>query len=63
MATLTVRSGSGFDYGTLAAAIAASNDGDVIRVQAGTYTNDFATINTRIVLQANSLPTSPGSSR
>ena len=32
----------------LAAAIAASRDGDTIRVQAGTYTNDFATINAKV---------------
>jgi hypothetical protein len=51
MATLTVGSGSGFDYSTLAAAIAASNDGDVIQVQGGTYTNDFATITTSITIE------------
>src|SRR4051812_45462133 len=31
MATLTVGSGSGFDHSTLAAAIAISNDGDLIQ--------------------------------
>src|SRR6201996_6907048 len=51
MATLTVSSGSGFDYSTLAAAIAASSDGDLIQVQAGTYINDFATITTSITIQ------------
>ena len=51
MATLTVGSGGGFDYSTVAAAIAASADGDVIQVQAGTYTNDFATITTSITIE------------
>ena len=49
MSTLTV--GQGQQYATISAAIAASRDGDVIQVQAGTYTNDFATINTKITLQ------------
>ncbi|HEY6434002.1 MAG TPA: Hint domain-containing protein [Acetobacteraceae bacterium] len=39
MATLTV--GPGQEYPTLTAAVAASQNGDVIQVQAGTYTNDF----------------------
>ena len=51
MATLTVGSGSGFEYHTLASAISASHDGDVIQVQAGTYTNDFATIATSITIE------------
>ncbi|WP_372623260.1 right-handed parallel beta-helix repeat-containing protein [Falsiroseomonas sp.] len=50
MATLNV--GSGQQYATIAAAVAASRDGDVIAVQAGTYTNDFATISTDITIQA-----------
>ena len=49
MSSLTV--GPGKQYATLAAAIAASNNGDVIQVQAGTYTNDFATINTKITIE------------
>ena len=49
MSILTV--GPGKQYATLAAAIAASNNGDVIQVQAGTYTNDFATINTKITIE------------
>ncbi len=49
MATLTV--GTGQQYSTIASAVAASRDGDVLQVQAGTYTNDFATINTQITLQ------------
>ena len=49
MATLTV--GQGQQFATIGAAVAASRDGDVLQVQAGTYTNDFATINTKITLQ------------
>jgi len=49
-ATLTV--GPGQNYSTIAAAIAASADGDSILVQAGTYTNDFAEISTTISLAA-----------
>ena len=49
-ATLNV--GPGQDYATIAAAIAASADGDTIAVQAGTYKNDFAEISTRIALKA-----------
>src|ERR1700733_14393241 len=51
MTTLTVGTGSEFEYSTLASAIAASQDGDVIQVQAGTYTNDFATITTDITIE------------
>ena len=49
MSTLTV--GQGQQFATIGAAVAASRDGDVLQVQAGTYTNDFATINTKITLQ------------
>jgi hypothetical protein len=49
-ATLMV--GPGQTYTTIASAIAASTDGDTILVQAGTYTNDFAEITTRITLAA-----------
>jgi Ca2+-binding RTX toxin-like protein len=49
MATLTV--GTGQQYSTIASAVASSRDGDIVQVQAGTYTNDFATINTKITLQ------------
>jgi hypothetical protein len=49
MTTLTV--GTGQQYNTIAAAVAASQDGDVVQVQAGTYTNNFATINTKITLE------------
>src|SRR6185437_1765609 len=49
MATLTV--GSSGQFSTLSAAIAASHNGDVIQVAAGTYTNDFATITTNITIE------------
>ena len=49
MTILTV--GAGGSYATLRAAIAASHDGDVLQVKAGVYTNDFATINTRITIE------------
>jgi Right handed beta helix region len=50
MATLTV--GSGEEYSTIQAAVAASQNGDVIQVEAGTYTNNFAIISTSITLEA-----------
>jgi len=43
--------GSGSQFSTVASAVAASHDGDTVQVQAGTYVNDFATINTQITLQ------------
>src|SRR5579883_761567 len=49
MATLTV--GSGQQFSTLSAAISASHNGDTILVQAGTYTNDFATITTDVTIE------------
>ncbi|MGK7870959.1 hypothetical protein [Falsiroseomonas sp. E2-1-a20] len=49
MTNLTV--GAGQQFSTLKAAIAASNDGDVLLIQPGTYLNDFATINTAITLK------------
>jgi hypothetical protein len=49
MATLTV--GPGREYSTLSAAVAASQNGDVIQVQAGTYTNDFSIISTSITIE------------
>jgi Ca2+-binding RTX toxin-like protein len=47
----TLKVGQGQQFSTIAAAVNASHDGDVIQVQAGTYKNDFATINTKITLQ------------
>lgn len=43
--------GAGQQYSTIGAAIAASQNGDTIQVQAGTYINDFATINDSITLE------------
>jgi hypothetical protein len=49
MATLTV--GAGQQYSSIKAAVAASRDGDVLEIQAGTYVNDYAAINTDITLK------------
>lgn len=49
MTTLSV--GTGQQFSTIAAAIAASRDGDIVQVQAGTYVNDFAEISTKITLE------------
>ena len=49
MSILTV--GSGQQFSTLARAIAAAQDGDVIAVQAGTYTNDFTTITKDVTIE------------
>lgn len=38
-------------FATLSAAIRASHNGDVILIDSGTYTNDFATVTTRITIQ------------
>jgi hypothetical protein len=51
VATLTVGAGSGYQFATLAGAIAAARSGDVIQVEAGTYTNDFATITTDLTIE------------
>ena len=50
MATLTV--GIGKQYSTIAAAVAAAQNGDTVAVSAGTYVNDFATVKTAITLVA-----------
>ncbi len=52
MATLTVGTGSQYEFHTIAAAVAASSDGDVVLVAAGTYTNDFLDFTDSITLQA-----------
>jgi len=49
-ATLTV--GPGQAYPSIAQAVAASQNGDTLAVQSGTYVNDFAEINTQISLLA-----------
>ena len=46
-----LRVGVGQTYTTLATAIAASRDGDLILVNAGTYTNDFAYITRKITIE------------
>jgi hypothetical protein len=50
LAVLTV--GPGKDFSTIAAAVAAAQNGDIIKVQAGTYINDYVSINKNITLQA-----------
>jgi hypothetical protein len=49
MTTLTV--GEGQQFATVAAAVAAAKDGDILAIEAGTYRNDFATINKEITLE------------
>ncbi len=48
----TLKVGPGDKYKTIAAAVAASHDGDTIDVRPGIYLNDFAEIGTKIKLQA-----------
>jgi hypothetical protein len=43
--------GRGQQFARIADAIAASHDGDTVQIQAGTYLNDFATVNTKITIQ------------
>src|SRR3954452_16044560 len=43
--------GSGKQYSTIAAVVTAAHNGDTINVDAGTYTNDYASINKNITLQ------------
>jgi len=50
MSTLTV--GVGMQYATIAKAVAASHNNDVIQVQAGTYTNDFLKVDDSITLES-----------
>src|SRR4051794_27493599 len=49
MAVLSV--GSGKPYSTIAAAVAAAQNGDTIEVQAGTYVNDYVSTSKNITLQ------------
>ena len=44
--------GAGREYSTIAAAVAAARDGDTVQVQAGTYVNDFVTVNAKITIMA-----------
>src|SRR4051794_19231042 len=44
--------GSGQQYATIAAAVDAAQDGDIVNVQAGTYTNDFINIDKNLTLNA-----------
>src|SRR5215210_1386526 len=44
--------GPGRDFSTIAAAVAAAQNGDTIEVQAGSYTNDYASISKNITLRA-----------
>ena len=52
MTNLTVGRGAGYQFGTISAATAAAAAGDTVTVQAGTYTNDFATVYNSISLIA-----------
>jgi hypothetical protein len=49
LAVLTV--GPGKDFSTIAAAVAAAQNGDTIKVQDGTYINDYVSIDKNITLQ------------
>ena len=49
MSTLNV--GSGQSFSRLSDAVAAAADGDLIRIQAGTYTNDFMNIAKRLTIE------------
>ncbi len=43
--------GTGEEYATLSAALAAAHDGDTIDVNAGTYVNDFGTVDAKVTIQ------------
>ena len=43
--------GAGGQFATLAQALAASQDGDTIQVAAGTYVNDFASVDHKVIIQ------------
>src|SRR4051812_33439506 len=42
---------TGQQFAKLSSAVVAAHDGDTIRVQAGTYTNDFSTITNSLTIQ------------
>jgi hypothetical protein len=44
--------GSGQRFATLSAAIAVAHDGDVVQLQPGTYTDDFAVVGVRLTIRA-----------
>ncbi|ADV66057.1 hypothetical protein [Deinococcus maricopensis] len=46
--------GVGKTYSTIRAAVAAAQDGDTVRVDPGTYTNDFFEVNRRITIESAS---------
>src|SRR5262249_39431614 len=48
MSVITV--GSGMQFATIKAAVAAAHDGDTVLVQAGTYVNDFAVVNSKLTM-------------
>ncbi len=43
--------GIGEEFSTVSAAVAAASDGDLIEVQAGTYTDDFSVVNDRVTIE------------
>ncbi len=46
-----LRVGAGKEFSTIAAAVAAAQNGDTIQVDAGTYVNDFASISKNVTLE------------
>lgn len=51
-AVITVGAGGGYDFTSISAAVAAASANDNIQVAAGTYLNDFATINVPLTIEA-----------
>ena len=49
---ITVGAGAGYDFSTLGAAITSASANDTVQVAAGTYTNDFVTINVPLTLES-----------